>query len=150
MEIKKLIRYYIFRDSLKEIEMNRILDKISKKLKLTKREVKFLDLYNTTVSDPKKDYMMLSKSVAATKVKDLLESNIKVICNLHDRDGKIGLPIIDIVDDIEEEFSTIIMKNENHKLEDKFLYNLIYNNKKSQYSLEEHDEYYEKIEAKND
>jgi hypothetical protein len=35
-------------------------------------------------------------------------------------------------------------------LHDRYLYNLIYNIKKNQYSLQEHDEYYEKIEAKND
>ena len=41
MEIKKLIKYYLFGLSLKEIEMNRILDKISKKSKLTERERNF-------------------------------------------------------------------------------------------------------------
>jgi hypothetical protein len=36
--------------------------------------------------------------------------------------------------------------NEIHVLqEDKFLYNIIYNNKCSQYSLQEQDEYFEKI-----
>jgi hypothetical protein len=39
---------------------------------------------------------------------------------------------------------------ESHKLHDKFLYNLIYSIKKDEYSLEEQDEYFEKIEAKND
>ena len=35
---------------------------------------------------------------------------------------------------------------ENHRLHDKFLYNLIYNIKRDEYSLEEQDEYFEKLE----
>ena len=49
MQIKRLIKYYILGESLKEIEMNRILEKISKKGKLTKRENDFLNLYNETL-----------------------------------------------------------------------------------------------------
>lgn len=151
MKIKKLIKYYLFGESLKEIEMNRILDKISKKATLTKREITFLELYNSTVKDDDKDYMLLSKNSVSFKIKELLESNKKVICNLHDRNGKIGLLILSIEDNIENEFSTLFMKNgESHKLQDKFLYNLIYNSKRNEYSLEEQDEYFEKIEANND
>ena len=39
---------------------------------------------------------------------------------------------------------------ETHRLEDKYLYNIIYNQKKDEYSLQEQDEYYEKIEAGSD
>ena len=42
-----------------------------------------------------------------------------------------------------------MIHNEIHKLHDKFLYNLIYNIKRNEYSLEEQDEYFEKIESKN-
>jgi hypothetical protein len=127
--------------------MNRILDKISKKSKLTERERSFLELYNSTVNkEEDKDWMMLSKSAASTKVKELIKSNRKVICDLHDRNGKIGLQILEIIDNIEDDFSTILMKGEEkHKLQDKFLYNLIYSVKKNQYSLQEHDEYFEKL-----
>ena len=41
----------------------------------------------------------------------------------------------------------VIMRNETHQLHDRFLYNIIYNNIKKEYSLQEQDEYYEKIEA---
>ncbi len=58
MEIKKLFKYYILGESIKEIEMNRILDKISKKGKLTKREKEFLNLYNETSNSDDKDFMM--------------------------------------------------------------------------------------------
>ena len=127
--------------------MNRILDKIYRKVNLTDRERGFLELYNYTVNKPEdKDWMMLSKSATSTKIKELIELDRKVICDLHDRNGKIGLQILNIVDDIESDFSIIIMKGEEkHKLQDKFLYNLIYKVKKNQYSLQEHDEYFEKL-----
>lgn len=152
MKIKRLIKYYLLGESLKEIEMNRILDKIYKKVNLTDRETGFLELYNYTVNKPEdKDWMMLSKSATSTKVKELIEYGNKVICDLHDRNGKIGLQIIDVVDNIEDDFSLIIMKNkETHKLQDKFLYNLIYSVNNNQYSLQEHDEYFEKLTVKAD
>ncbi len=152
MKLKRLIKYYLFGESLKEIEMNRILDKISKKSKLTERERSFLELYNSTVNkEEDKDWMMLSKSSASTKVKALIKSNRKVICDLHDRNGKIGLQILEIIDNIEDDFSTILMKGEEkHKLQDKFLYNLIYSVKKNEYSLQEHDEYFEKLTVGGD
>lgn len=148
MGFKKLIKYYILGESLKEIEMNRILDKIYKKIKITSKEKRFLDLYNKTTEEVGKDLMFLSKNATFRKVKDLLNRGKKVICDLHDRDGRIGLPIIDISNDIESETCDIIMKNENHQLHDKFLYNVIYNTKKDEYSLQEQDEYFEKIEIK--
>jgi hypothetical protein len=150
-EVKRLIRYYLLGESLKEIEMNKILDKISKKKRLTSREKNFLELYNHTSDDDSKDYMMLSKNVAFKRVKQLLDSQKKVICDLHDRDGKIGLQIIDIENDIEKDFCKVILKGGViAKLKDNFLYNIIYNLKKNLYSLTEQDEYFEKIEHSND
>ncbi len=151
MKISKLFKYYVLGESIKEIEMNRILDKISKKVRLTKREKEFLDLYNQTSKTEDRDYMMLSKSVASKKVKELLEKDKKVICDLHDRNGKFGLQIIDVIDNFDSEESLIIMKSdEKHKMHDKFLYNIIYNIKKNEYSLQEHDEYFEKIKVNNE
>lgn len=148
MEIKKLFKYYFLGESIKEIEMNRILDKISKSKSLTNREKNFLDLYNYSQDDDK-DLMYLSKNTTFKKIKDFLERGKKVICDLHDRDGKIGLEIKDIKNNIEEETCSLKLKDDsNHELHDKFLYNLIYNIKKNQYSLQEQDEYFEKIEAK--
>ena len=151
MKISKLFKYYVLGESIKEIEMNRILDKISKKVRLTKREKEFLDLYNQTSKNEDRDYMMLSKNSASKKVKELLEKDKKIICDLHDRNGKFGLQIIDIIDDFESEESLIIMKSdEKHKMHDKFLYNIIYNVKKNQYSLQEQDEYFEKLNVSNE
>ena len=93
----------------------------------------------------------MSKNSTFSKILELLESNIKVICNLHDRNGKFGIEIVKIENNFEEEICIITMiHNEIHKLHDKFLYNLIYNIKRDEYSLEEQDEYFEKIESKND
>lgn len=147
MRIKDSIKYYLLKKSVKEIQMDKILNKISKKVKLTEKEKRFLDLYNYTSDKDNKDYMMISKNTAFKKVKNLIKDGKTVICNLTDRDGKIGLPIIDITNNFEENYCEISMRDGlKHKLYDRYLYNLIYNLKKDKYSLEEHDEYYEKIE----
>jgi hypothetical protein len=147
MGIKKVLKYYLLGESLKEIEINRILTKVSKKSVLTDRENKFLELYNHRNDD--KDLMYLSKNTTCERVKFFLDSGKKVICDLHDRNGLIGLPILSVENNYDEENGLIIMKNENHELNDKFLYNLIYNNKLNRYSLQEQDEYFEKLEVRN-
>jgi hypothetical protein len=68
MSIKKMIKHYILGESLKEIEISRILEKICKKSKLTEKEKGFLDLYNQTQKMEDKDFMLLSKSVVSTRV----------------------------------------------------------------------------------
>lgn len=151
MKIKKLIKYYFLGESIKEIELNRILDKINSKSKLTERERNFIELYQTTREDEMKDYMLLSKNSAFEKLSELLGINKRIICDLHDSQGKFGLEIKRVENDFESDACTIYMRgDEKHKLKDNFLYNIIYNIKKDQYSLQEQDEYYEKIEAKND
>jgi hypothetical protein len=94
------------------------------------------------------DFMLLSKCAVSSKIKDLLESGVSVICNLEDRDGKFGLKVTDVDINYELETVSVIMTGDyKHPLHDKFLYNLIYNTRKKQYSLETHDEYFEKIEV---
>jgi len=148
MGIKKVLKYYLLGESLKEIEVNRILNKVSKKSILTDREKRFLNLYNHKNDD--KDLMYLSKNTTCERVKFFLDGGKKVICDLHDRNGLIGLPVLDIVNNYEDDFGLIIMKNETYQLNDRFLYNLIYNNKLNRYSLQEQDEYFEKLEVRND
>ena len=124
MKFKKIFSY--FGDSLKDIEMNKILDKLHKKFTLTSKEKKFLDIYSQS-SGEDKDLMYLSKNTTFKKIKDFISRGKKVICDLHDRDGKIGLEIKDATNNIEEEDCIIILKdNTTHKLHDKFLYNLIH------------------------
>lgn len=145
MGLKKVLKYYILGESLKEIEINRILDKISKK-SLSDREIRFLELYNHKYEETHKDLMYLSKNTTCDRVKNLINNGKSVICDLHDRDGRIGLPILDIDNTHSNDYCTIFMSgNETYKLEDRFLYNLIYNQNSNKYSLQEQGEYYEKI-----
>jgi hypothetical protein len=150
-KVKKILKYYLFGESLKEMEIDRILDKVSDKLKLTDREKEFLDLYQVTKEEDLKDFLYLSKNAAFRKILDILENNKKIICDLHDRNGKIGLQIIKIENDFLDDKCLITMKgNETHELFDKFLYNIIYSIKKDEYSLQEQGEYFEKIPTKDE
>ena len=45
MKIKRIIKYYLFNESVKEMELNKILDKVSNRKSLTTRERNFLELY---------------------------------------------------------------------------------------------------------
>jgi hypothetical protein len=151
MKIKRIIKYYLFNESVKEMELNKILDKVSNRKSLTVRERNFLELYKTTREEDMKDFLYISKNSAFKKISELLEIGKKVICDLHDRNGKIGLDITGIENNFEEDTCIITMKgDEKHQLHDKFLYNLIYSIKKDEYSLQEQDEYFEKIESKNE
>ena len=146
-KIERLIKYYLFNESVKQMEVKKIMDKVSKKKPLTKREQSFLELYQSTQKEELKDFLYLSKNSTFSKILELLECNIKVICNLHDKNGKFGMEIIKIENNFEDETCIVTMvHDEHHKLHDKFLYNLIYNTKKNEYSLEEQDEYFEKLE----
>jgi hypothetical protein len=151
MGFKKFIRYYFMGESLKEIELNRILDKISKKSTLSDKEVNFLDLYNDTKEEDMKDYLYLSKNATFYKLRDLLDKNKQVVCDLFDKNGKIGLKIDNIINDFEDDTCILTLKGgEKHKLHDRFLYNIIYDTKRSEYSLRTQDEFFEKIPVKND
>lgn len=94
-----------------------------------------------------KDYMLLSNKRVISIIKAILPK-FKVRCDLTDRNGKIGTLIDNVYEDINTEQYFFVLKNkQNIKLEDKFLYNIIFNNSKQEYSVYEHDEYYEKIEV---
>lgn len=126
--------------------MNKILNKVSKRISHNKERLSYP---SSDLSD--KDYMMISKNTVFRKVKNLLEKDKTVICNLTDRYGKIGQPIVDITSNFTNGICVIKVKSGiEKKLHDRYLYNIIYSVKKNKYSLEEHDEYYEKIESKND
>ena len=151
MRFRKFIKYYLLGESVKEIELNRILDKVSKKRGLLDKEKKFLDLYNSTSDESIKDYMYLSKNETYIKIKKIMELGKVVICDLSDRNGVIGLAIDSVENYFSDETCVVKMKGgETCKLDDKFLYNLIYSNRKDVYSLQIQGEYYEKIPIKND
>lgn len=142
--IKKWYKHFVLKESIKDIELNRILDKISKGESLTIREDDFLNLYNQTQDSDLCDYAYLSRTLACDKIMDYLHKKKKVWCDLHDKDGKIG----DLITDIYKPEYKLILRHGIHILSDKLLYNLTYNMKKDEYSLTKQDEYFEEIEAK--
>lgn len=139
------------KESNKDEELNRILDKISSHQPLTQSEELFLSKFNNSTEEDYKDFSYLSMIDTVNKIKEILSSNRKIICDLYDRNGKIGVEIQSIFHNYDEEFSSLILKNgEKIKLQDNFLYNMIYNIKKNEYSLQSQDEYYEKIPVRDD
>ena len=143
MNFKSWMRHVLLNESIKEIELDRILDKISSKKKLDNREQSFLDLYNTIKDRDMQDYLLLSKQSTFEKIKELIDSDDTVICNLYDREGPIGLKIIDMIYDWDSEKVILnLEKGSKFTLDDKFLYNVI-NKGNKKWSLEAHDEYYE-------
>ncbi len=151
MKFKKFISYLNLRESLREIELNTILDKISRRIKLSTGEEKFLDTYDKVNDEELKSFAMLSRQSAAQKIDELISSKKVVICNLEDRNGIIGLEIKSTEDVPDDEITILNFKNgEKFKMKDNFLYNLIFNIKKNIYSLEASDEFYEKIPVRND
>ena len=135
----KIILFGMGERSTRNRELNRILDKISSENKLSHIEKEFIEHYSDIDEIDIQDYSLQSHSVISTKLNTLLEKNVVVICNLHDRNGKIGENILSITDNF------IYTKNHKIELKDNTLYNLIYNIESKFYSLEVQGEYYEKL-----
>jgi hypothetical protein len=151
MDFKKLISYLNLKESLKEIELNNILDKISKKMNLSSKEQEFLGKYDYVTDDDLKDFRMLSLQSTFEKIQDLMSKNKRVICNLIDRDGKINTEILSLYSDYENEKFTLTLKHgEKIELQDNYLYNIIYNLQKDNYSLEAGEQFFEKIKVQNE
>jgi len=150
MSFKKFLKYLnINESSFKETRLNQILDKMNKGLRISKREQSFLSEFDKTSDEDFKDYKMMTKDSTFTKILELLELNIKVVCDLVDRNGKISLPITSIYNNYESEKTSMTLSNgEEIELRDNFFYELNYNFDKDYYSLEEVDEFYEKIPIK--
>lgn len=144
MGIMKFRKFILsMNESVKELSLNRILDKISKRLDLTNGEKNFLDSYGK-IND--RDYFMISKESVIKIIENLNKIGRKIFCNLHDRNGLIGLEIIDIDNDFQEDVCNLHLKGgEIFKLDDRFLFNITWNIDSETYSLEEHSEYFEKI-----
>ena len=145
-KVKKWVKHNIMGTSLKEIELNRILDKISTNKDLSDREERFLFLYTSLENNTLSDYLYMAKNDVFDRIDDLLKNNKIVICDLFDRDGKIGLPIKGCKNHYDEEFGYVIFLNgSKHKVMDNHLYNITYDKKRDRYSLHSQDEYYEKL-----
>lgn len=151
MNLKKFISYLDVRHSLKEIELNKILDKISNKKKLSPSEQEFLGHYEDVQDDDIKNFKLLTSQTTFEKLSELISKKRKVICNLIDRNGRINTEITQVFCDYEKEQYYIILKNsEEIKLKDNFFYNILYILDKDYYSLETEEEFFEKISVKNE
>ncbi len=145
LNFKEWIRQVFLKESAKEMELNRILDKISGSENLSDKEKGFLDLYNSIKDKDVQDYVLLSRQTVSEKIAELIDNNAIIICNLADRNGPIGLKIINLNSNWDSEKVMLALdKGEKYSLDDKFLYNLI-NTGNNKWSLEAHDEYFEKL-----
>ena len=96
------------------------------------------------------DYKFLSPDTIFSKLLELMDRGKKVICNLYDRDGLIGLQIVGVRKRGEDIYLQLKNTKEDTKLKDNFFYDINYNLKKDEYSLESGEEFYEKIPIKKE
>jgi hypothetical protein len=133
------------------MELNNILEKISKKVSISSKEVEFLGKYESISDEELKDFRMLSLHSAFDKIGEIMEKGKKVICNLIDRDGQINIEIKSLYSDYEKDKYILTLKHDEIiELKDNYLYNIIYNLKRDNYSLESSDEFVEKLTVKNE
>lgn len=142
-----LDKYLKLRDSIKDINLNNILDKILSGEEISDREVEFLSKYEDVLDLELSDLSYLSKNITFNKISDLINKDKKVLCDLCDRNGKINNYILSIDNNFENDICTLTSnKGDKIILSDNFLYNIKYNFKKDIYILSKQDEFYEKIE----
>ena len=144
-------KYLSLRESIKDEEVNRILEKITTHENLSERETDFLKKYDEIVDSELNNLSHLSKNAVFDRITKLLDREKKVICDLYDKNGQINDEIISIHNDFEKEECILELKHgEIAKLSDRFLYNIDYDIKKDLYSVKSQDEYFEKIEINKD
>lgn len=137
-------------ESVKEDELNRILDKMSDGKTLTEIEKKFLSMFSKTDEDDYKDFQYLTKNDAFEKIKNILSEGRKIICDLYEK-NKVGIEIVSVYNQFDSESCYIVLKDDERiELKDNYLYNIVYDIKKDEYSLQSQDQYYEKIPLKDE
>lgn len=144
------MKYSNIRDSIKDDEINNVLDKILDhgKINLTKKETIYLNRINSMIDDDIVNLSHLSKNTTFKKISQLLEKNKKVRCDLYDKNGLIDDDIVEIINDFQKDICIIKLKHGDvSQLSDNYLYNINYDIKHDTYSLTIQDEYYEKIEV---
>lgn len=145
------MKYLDIRESIKDSEINIILDKIldhniNGKIQLSEKETIYLNRINSMIDDDMIDLSHLSKNTTFNKILQLLQKNKKVICDLYDKNGLIDDEIVEIINDFQQDICILKLKHgDTSQLNDRFLYNLKYNIKHDTYSLTIQDEYYEKL-----
>jgi len=137
--------------TLKDQELNFILQKIQDGAYISESEKNFLNNFDTISDNDLLDFSHLSKNQIFEKICNLINNGKKIICNLYDKDGKINEQIISITNDFESDCCILFFKHGlKYKIYDNFLYKLIYDLKKDIYSLESNGQFFEKIEKSDD
>lgn len=143
---QNLKKFLIIQNTIQDEIVNQILDKILIGEKLKKSESNFLKRFDEIIEFDLKDYSYISKNMTVEIIDSLLSKKIQVICDLTDRDGKIGSEIISIDNNFIDNSCELTLKNKSKiELNDRYLYNLTYKLIKHHYSLTTQDEYFEKI-----
>jgi hypothetical protein len=95
-------------ESVKEDELNRILDKMSDGKTLTEIEKKFLSMFSKTDEDDYKDFQYLTKNDAFEKIKNILSEGRKIICDLYEK-NKVGIEIVSVYNQFDSESCYIVL-----------------------------------------
>ena len=74
MKFEKWSKYLSLRESVKDIELNLILDKIHDRITLTKREEDFLSKYDSILESDFREFSGLSKNDAFLKISNLFNN----------------------------------------------------------------------------
>lgn len=143
MKFKNWIK--LITESMKDNELNRILDKISSGIKLSKMEQSFLDRYSDISDDDLSNNSHLSLLSAYDRISNLLNKKKRVVCDLNSNYG-----IILSLNRYDDEYYIILKGGKKILMKDSFLYNITYNFNDDEYLIEIQDEYYEKIPIDND
>ncbi len=128
--------------SLKNEQLDKILDKIKLGFELNEKEKSFLSKFNSLSDEEFMEYRMLSRFEVTSKITSLINNDLKVICNLCDKQGPLGLEIKEVIQ-TEDNYYLLLEKAEKIKLKDSILYDLTYNFKRWHYSLESGEEFVE-------
>lgn len=148
MQIMTFKNWVKLAESVKDGELNRILDRISNGEDLTDNEKKFLGNFNDKGDDYYQDFQYLTSSDTFDRIVEILDSGRKIYYEVYE-DSFAGGEVISI-DYKGDDYLITLNGGEKVKLKDSFLYNLIYNIKKDDYALRVQDRYYEKIPIKNE
>jgi len=144
------IKHSSISDSIKDSELNRILEKISSGIELSKNEQVFLGKFPSIEEEDLISQSHLSLQKTHEIVNSLLKKSKKVICDLYDRDGKIGIQISSSEEFNGDYFLVNLRGGETFKLKDNYLYSIFYYISKDEYSLQIQGEYSEKLYVNNE
>jgi hypothetical protein len=143
MNLKNWVK--VIKESIKDTELNRILDKLSSGEILSIKERYFLDKFDDIKEEDLMDQSYLSMLNTYFRIKDLLNKGKRIICGLVDGMGTQ----IQFIENHEDKCLIELNNGETCYLKDSLLYNIIYNLDRDEYYLQSQDEFYEKILLRN-